>query len=241
MPRPVIGVTCSAEGGVHGPRATLNLAYLDAIFAAGGLPQPIPLLQRLQPDDWNVLLDNYDGLLFTGGDDLDPTHYGQSPHPRTGIMHPRRSEFEIEFFRHADAANKPILSICLGCQIAAVARGGCLIQHVDDLPDVGEVQHHAPNEGTTFHDVEISADSMLARIVGRTKLEVNSRHHQTVDRSQLGGNLQPIAFSIDGVVEAVEDPAKQFFLAVQWHPEDLIDRPEHLRIFEALVSASRPC
>jgi putative glutamine amidotransferase len=243
MPRPIIGVTCSVDAdGDHSPkpRAYLNLAYTDSIFAAGGLAQPIPIPERMDAKLIAELLDSYDGLLFTGGDDVNPRHYGQTPHARTGVMHERRDAFEVEFFRAADAADKPILSICLGCQIASVARGGCLIQHVDDLPRKSGIEHHKPNHGTAYHDVEIVPDSMLAKIVGRSRMEVNSRHHQVVDREQVGGSLKPVAFAPDGVVEAAEDPTKRFFLAVQWHPEDMIDRPEHLKLFEALVKASTP-
>ncbi len=241
MPRPIIGVTCSVDADGDDspkPRAYLNMAYTDAIFAAGGLAQPVPIPERPDAKLLAELLDSYDGLLFTGGDDVNPRHYGQTPHAKTGVMHERRDAFEVEFFRAADAADKPILSICLGCQIASVARGGCLIQHVDDLPRKSAIEHYKPNHGTAFHDVEIAPDSMLAKIVGAARIEVNSRHHQVVDCEQLGGSLRPVAFAPDGIVEAAEDPSKRFFLAVQWHPEDMIDRREHLKLFEALVKAA---
>ncbi|HKQ49123.1 MAG TPA: gamma-glutamyl-gamma-aminobutyrate hydrolase family protein [Phycisphaerae bacterium] len=244
MPRPIIGVTCSvdAEGDSSPkPRAFLNMAYTDAIFAAGGLAQPVPIPERPDARLIAELIDSYDALLFTGGADVNPHQYGQIPHASTIAMHERRDVFEVEFFRAADAADKPILSICLGCQIASVARGGCLIQHVDDLPRKTAIEHHKPNHGTAYHDVEIATDSMLAKIVGRTRMEVNSRHHQVVDREQVGGSLKPVAFAPDGIVEAVEDQNKRFFLAVQWHPEDMIDRPEQLRLFAALVNAARKC
>jgi putative glutamine amidotransferase len=244
MPRPIVGVTCSvdAEGDSSPkPRAYLNMAYTDAVFAAGGLAQPVPIPERADAGLIAELVASYDALLFTGGADVNPHQYGQLPHHKTIAMHERRDAFEVEFFRAADAADKPILSICLGCQIASVARGGCLIQHVDDLPRKTTIEHHKPGHGTAFHDVEITPDSMLAKIVGRTRMEVNSRHHQIVDREQVGGSLKPVAFASDGVVEAVEDPAKRFFLAVQWHPEDMIDRPEQLRLFEALVTAAKKC
>ncbi len=241
MPRPIIGVTCSVDARGDSspkPRAYLNVAYTDAIFAGGGVPQPIPIPEKPEAKLIAELLDSYDGLLFTGGDDINPQQYGQAAHPKTGVMHERRDRFEVEFFRAADAADKPILSICLGCQIASVARGGCLIQHVDDLPRKTAIEHHKPDHSPAYHDVAIEPGSMLAKIVGVSRMEVNSLHHQIVDREQVGGSLKPVAFAPDGVVEAAEDPTKRFFLAVQWHPEELIDRPEHLRLFEALVKAS---
>lgn len=239
--KPVIGITSSFEtsGDPPSSRSYLNAAYTDAIFAAGGLPQPLPVPPRISSDLLDELLGRCDALLFTGGPDLDPRHYGQPPHPRTQVLDPRRDCFELEAFRRADQRGLPILAICLGCQVASVARGGCLVQHVDDLPRTPPVVHHRPDGSSAFHDVRIERDSRLAQIVGRTQIEVNSRHHQLVDRSQIGGNLRPVAFAPDGVVEAAEDVTGRFLLAVQWHPEDLIDRPEQLRLFEALVAAAR--
>ncbi len=240
--RPVIGITCSFESTVDPqPRARtyLNAAYSDAIYAAGGLP----FLFATPPDADEAMLDEFishvDGLLFTGGPDLDPRHYGQAKHAKTEVLHPRRDAFDIELFRAADRRDTPTLSICLGCQIAAVARGGCLVQHVDDLPRSGALRHYGENGASEFHDVAVESGSGLARISGSTRFRVNSRHHQLVDRANLGGRLRPVAFAPDGVVEAAEDPERSLFLAVQWHPEDMTDRPEHLNLFRALVEAAR--
>jgi putative glutamine amidotransferase len=236
--RPVIGVTMSFEqtgGATPRLRSFLNAAYSDAIYAAGGLPLPLAVPQSPDPALIQEALRRCDGLLFTGGPDLNPSHYGQPRHERTEVLHPRRDAFDIEFFRHADASEKPILAICLGCQIASVARGGCLVQHVDDLPRASPIVHHMPDHSAAYHDVRVERESRLARIVGRTRFEVNSRHHQVVNREQLGGRMRAVAFADDGVVEAAEDRDGRWLLAVQWHPEDLIDRPEHLSLFRALV------
>jgi gamma-glutamyl-gamma-aminobutyrate hydrolase PuuD len=239
--KPVIGITSSFETSGKPPRSRsyLNAAYTDAIFAAGGVPQPLPVPPHPDTALLDELLARCDALLFTGGPDLDPRHYGQPRHPRTQVLDPRRDNFELEAFRCADQRGLPILAICLGCQVASVARGGCLVQHVDDLPRTPAVVHHHPDGSSAFHDVRIEPDSHLARIVGRTQFEVNSRHHQFVDRAHVGGHLRPVAFAPDGVVEAAEEVGDRFLVAVQWHPEDLIDRPEHLRLFEALVAAAR--
>jgi putative glutamine amidotransferase len=241
MTRPVIGVTCSVDQddeSASAPRAYLNVAYTDAIFAAGGLPQPLPLPEKINEDLLDDMLSRCDGLLFTGGADVNPRQYGQAPHPKTHAMHDRRDAFDIELFRRADQLDKPILSICLGCQIASVARGGCLIQHVDDVPRKSNIEHHKPDHSSAYHDVEIVPGTKLEKILGCRKMEVNSRHHQVVDEKALGGQLKASAFAPDGVVEAAEDPAKRFFIAVQWHPEDMIDRREHLALFKALVQAA---
>lgn len=239
--RPVIGVTCSVdvgsdEGGKV--RAYVNAAYTDAIFAAGGLAQPIVAPPDAGPALFAELADRFDGFLFTGGADLDPRHYGQARHEKTHVMHDRRDALELEMFRAADQSGKPILAICLGCQVANVGRGGCLVQHVDDLPRDSEIEHHRPGGASAFHDVEVEPGSRLAQITGKQRFEVNSRHHQVLDREKVGGRLRAVAFAPDGCVEAAEATDDRFLIAVQWHPEDLVDRPEHLKLFEALVAAA---
>lgn len=239
--RPVIGITSSFSTDGNPPRAriTLNAAYSDAVLAAGGLAQPLPVPPQPDPALIQELLERCDGLLFTGGPDLSPQHYGQTRHPKTQVLEERRDRFDIELFRQADLRRIPILAVCLGCQIANVARGGCLIQHIDDVARPAPVTHYRPDHTAAYHPVRIEPDSQLACIVGRTEMEVNSRHHQTVDPDQLGDRLRPTAFAPDGVLEAAEDREHPFLIAVQWHPEDMIDRPEHLRLFEALVAAAR--
>lgn len=240
--RPLIGITSSFErtaGPAGRERSCLNASYADAVYAAGGLPFPI-----VPPPDANEalfvdLLSRCDALVFSGGPDLDPTHYGQERHAKTEVLHPRRDKFDIELFRYAERADVPTLSICLGCQIANVACGGALVQHVDDLPRPNAVPHYRPDHTSAYHPVRVEADSLVAKLVGRTEFEVNSRHHQLVDKSAIGGGLRPVAFAPDGVVEALEDPRRRFFVAVQWHPEDMIDRCEHLALFEGLVQAAR--
>jgi putative glutamine amidotransferase len=240
--RPLIGITMSFEQ-TDAPqpkqRSYLNAAYTDAIFAAGGTP--FPLAPPVDADESLIddMLRRVDGLLFTGGPDLDPKHYGQRKHAKTELLHARRDAWDIELFRRADRSRQPILSICLGCQIANVARGGCLVQHIDDVPRPATVEHYKPDHSAAYHAVRVEAGSRLERIVGTRELEVNSRHHQTIDSRQVGGRLKPVAFAPDGVVEAAEDTDGRFLLAVQWHPEDMIDRREHLALFEALVEAAR--
>lgn len=238
--RPLIGITMSFEATGTPPRerAYLNAAYCDAIYAAGGTPFPFAPASQSDAGVLNDMLSRVDGLLFTGGPDLDPKHYGQKRHEKTEVLHPRRDTWDIALFRQIDQTNHPVLSICLGCQIAAVARGGCLVQHVDDLPRSPRIEHHKPDHSAAYHLVRVEGGSRLERIVGCREFEVNSRHHQVLDRAQIGGRLRPVAFAPDGVVEAAEDTEGRFLLAVQWHPEDLIDRREHLALFEALVEAA---
>lgn len=241
--RPLIGITVGFESKgeeAHNiGRLTLPAAYSDAVWAAGGLPYPLPLPPGPSPACFADLLARVDGLLFSGGPDLDPRHYGQPRHPKSVVMPARRGDFEVELFRRADAARVPILAICLGFQVAHVARGGRLIQHVDDLRLAPPVTHHPPTaDGDACHPVRIEAGSRLAGVAGSLAIEVNSRHHQAVDPAHLGRGLRSVAWSPDGLIEGSEDTDGRFLLAVQWHPENLIDRPEHLRLFQALVDAA---
>jgi putative glutamine amidotransferase len=243
--RPTIGVTCSFEpsdAAVPRLRSYLNAAYTDAIYLAGGIPFPITPPPEHDPACIDELLARCDGVLFSGGADVSPQRYGQSPHPRTAAMHERRDRVEFELFQVVQRSALPVLSICLGCQVANVACGGGLVQHVDDLARPHAVEHYKPDHSPAYHDVRVVADSLLERIVGKTQFEVNSRHHQVLDPSALGAGLRAVAFAPDGVVEAAEMPGPRFMLAVQWHPEDLIDRPEHMSLFRALVAqaAQRP-
>jgi len=240
--KPLIGLstslrqTGSAEGRLQ---LCLNTAYADAVLAAGGTPLPLPIPQTPNDEIVSELLSYVDAVIFTGGHDLHPSLYGQSLHPKTEPMHQRRQQFEIALFKRADELRLPILAICLGHQLAYVARGGELIQHVDDLNLKPPVVHHAES-AEAFHDVRIDAHSHLAQLLGRTKLTVNSRHHQIVDPAKAARDLKPVAFSDDAVIEAAEDFSDgRFLLTVQWHPEDLIDRPEHLRLFQVLISEAQ--
>lgn len=240
--RPTIAITCNFEETPATPRrlrSVLNAAYSDAVYAAGGLPFPIALPPQPEDELLREILARCDGVLFTGGPDLDPRHYGQPRHEKTKVMHARRDAFELSFFHAAERADKPLLAICLGCQVAGVGCGGRLVQHVDELPRPVQIQHYRPDHGDAFHPVRVESGSRLADIVGRLEFEVNSRHHQVVDREHLPPRLRAVAFAPDGVVEAAEAAGRRFLVAVQWHPEDLTDRPEHLRLFEALVEAAR--
>lgn len=242
--RPVIGVTSSfriEKGLPPRQRAYLNAAYTDAVLAAGGLPQMLPVPPEYDAALLDELLAIYDGLLFTGGLDLNPANYGQPPHPKTEVMPARRDRFELDLFRRADAARKPMLCVCLGHQVAHVARGGRLIQHIDDVPRTPPVVHACEATPEPLHEVRIEPGSRLAAIVGRERMEVNSRHHQTVDPQHPGRGLRIVARAPDGVIEASEDCDGRFLLTVQWHPEDVASLAEQRALFSALVAeSSRP-
>ncbi|MGD8453306.1 MAG: gamma-glutamyl-gamma-aminobutyrate hydrolase family protein [Phycisphaerae bacterium] len=241
--KPVIGLSSNSRRDSVDPwrsQIYLDAVYLDAVEAAGGLPVALPVPQTPDPALLDELIAACDGLVFTGGFDLHPHHFGDEPvHPKAIVLDERRDRFEVELFRRADAARLPILAICLGHQIAHVARGGALIQHIDDLDRPTPVTHYLASGHPALHSVRIEPGSRLASVVGGTEIEVNSRHHQAVDHRRPVHNLRPVAWSPDGLLEGAEDCDGRFLLCVQWHPEDLFDRPEHLRLFEAVVHEAR--
>ena len=168
-----------------------------------------------------------DGLLLTGGTDIDPQRYHQLPHPSADAPDAGRDELELRMLESALERDLPVLAICRGLQLVNVADGGTLHQHVEGhrLPGVAEA-----------HSIDVEPDSTLARLIGPGACMVNSRHHQVVDR--VGGHLRISARSADGQVEALERPDSRFVIAVQWHPEDLVDsRAESRKLFLAFAEA----
>ena len=237
MPR--IGITCCLdqhrrESGREDLRLRLNMWYAEAVLAAGGMP--VPLVPTSDNQVIREQLDYIDGLLVTGGPDVSPARYGQQPHPKTVTVCPRRDGYDFAAFHEADRRQIPILGICLGCQIINVARGGSLIQHLDDVPRTPPIIH---TDGVDYvpHDVCIERNSLLHRIIPQDRTQANSSHHQGLDR--IGKNLRIVARAPDGVIEAVEDPDRRFLLAVQWHPEVITHLPQHAALFEALVVAAK--
>jgi putative glutamine amidotransferase len=168
-----------------------------------------------------------DGLLVSGGSDVDPARYGQARDPESSEPDQERDELEAALIGEALEAGLPLLAICRGLQLLNVFRGGSLRQHVESHRQKGVVDAHS---------VTIVAGTRLASILGTGTIPVNSRHHQTVDR--LGEGLVVSATAPDGVVEALEDPLQRFAIAVQWHPEERIDAGAHDRmLFEAFAAA----
>jgi putative glutamine amidotransferase len=244
MSRPVIGVTVSeirrsedAQRVRHGEptqtEMTLGLSYMRAVEMAGGLPVALPPLSGESVD---ALLDHLSGLLLTGGPDLDPSTYGAPPHRELGPTDPVVDAFELALCRHAYRRRTPILGICRGAQLLNVARQGTLHQHVPDFTD-GTIEHRQAEIGSlTSHEVRVAPDSSLARTTGGGPVRVNSFHHQAID--QIGFGLRAVAWSQDGLIEAVEENEGRFVLGVQWHAETLVSDAEQLSLFERLVEAA---
>jgi putative glutamine amidotransferase len=211
--------------------------YEESVRRAGG---DVRVLDRAtdRPSD---VIPGINGLLLTGGGDVQPSIYGAIPHANFDPAEPGRDEYEIELVRRAIDANLPLLAICRGIQVLNVARGGTLIQ---DIPDeVGTTVEHRVKEPrfAIAHDVWLTSNSLLERTL-RERLEdadtcaVNSRHHQAP--KDIGEGLTVSATAPDGVIEALEDPSRRFCLGVQWHPENFWRTGEFRALFEAFVQAS---
>jgi putative glutamine amidotransferase len=226
MPRPIVGITTYITPATFGAwdltTALVPYDYVSAVERAGGRALLVP------PSDEGVeeTLDAVDGLIFSGGSDLDPALYGQEAHPETNGIVPERDSAELALLRGALARDLPVLAICRGSQVLNVALGGDLIQH---LPDHVGHEGHKEQAGTfSDHEVTIEAGTRLAGLLGGGTA-VKSHHHQ--GHASLGAGLRVAAHDEDGHIEALEAPDKRFTLGVLWHPE----AGEDARLFEALV------
>jgi putative glutamine amidotransferase len=233
-PRPIIGVTLDSEapGGYSKyPWYALRQNYAEAIIAAGGLPMALPHA----PDLAAAYLDRIDALVVTGGAfDVDPALYGDGEQHATVTLKAGRTAAELALTQGAMVRGLPVLGICGGEQLLAVALGGTLIQHIPDGV-ANALAHEQPNpRDQPGHAVSVVPGTLLHRIVGATTMQVNSSHHQAV--RDPGRDATVNARAPDGVVEGIEDSARRFCLGVQWHPEFLID-PGDRRIFDALIAA----
>ncbi|MBW4089486.1 MAG: gamma-glutamyl-gamma-aminobutyrate hydrolase family protein [Proteobacteria bacterium] len=235
--RPLIGVTLDAEppGGYSAyPWYALRRNYAEAIAAAGGLPIALPHDPALAA----AFLDRIDALVVTGGAfDVDPALYGAGTRHATVSLKQDRTAAELALTREALDRNMPVLGICGGEQLLAVALGGTLVQHIPDtIADA--LEHEQPNpRHEPGHTITIVPGTQLAAIVGTPTMNVNSAHHQAV--ATPGPHAITNATATDGVIEGLENPTARFCLGVQWHPEFLID-PADRRIFDALVAACAP-
>jgi len=229
--RPVIGITAYAEpsarwGAWELPAALVPLAYVRAIEEAGGRPLLVP------PSEHGVeeTLAALDGILFSGGSDLDPELYSQSAHPETNGVRLERDRGELALLTAALERNVPVLAVCRGSQMLNVARGGDLVQHLPEV--VGDEKHKQISGVFADHEVDVKPESLVGSLLGE-RVPVKSHHHQGFGR--VGEGLVETAWAEDGTLEAVEDPTKRFAVGVLWHPEE----GEDGALFRALVEEAR--
>ena len=231
--KPRILITTATRTRLEGLRrldAVGGVNYAEAIAQSGGLPLFTP---NLSPDLADGFIDGADGLLLSGGEDVSPHFFGQTPHQSLGIVDETRDLFELALYKAAKRKGIPILGICRGIQLVNVAEGGTLHQHLPAVPDT--VQHGQRNiDGTLFHEVRLEPDTRLAQSYGATTIRTNSYHHQAVD--EIGDNLRATGWATDGIIEAVEGTGQVFVLAVQWHPEmSFVRYSEQIAPFEVFM------
>lgn len=237
--RPIIGVTSqpkqaiSASGDLDSH--VIGHTYTDSVLRAGGLPVILPPLPN---DDIATLIDRLDGIVLTGGGDMEPGRYGEEPHPEIRKTNSARDEFEIALVHEAKTHRLPVLAICRGLQVVNVALGGTLIQ---DIPSAMGSTDHGVRGDAVYHahqPITIDANSLIAKATGATELMVNSIHHQAV--KDLAPGFREVAWANDGVIEGIQHEDDEWpLLAVQWHPEflgDNCDEPSHL-LFAAFVES----
>lgn len=233
MPRPLIGITldyCDKPG-----RYMLKYDYATAVEKAGGLPFPLPFMTDLSliPE----IVDRLAGVVFSGGEDLDPALYGQTVHPKAEQVDPNRQRFELALMAEVEKRRTPVLGICLGSQLMNVYRGGSLVQFLPDRQQPEKIEHRKLTDADPRHAVKLEPESIVTDLLGKRDVLANSSHKQAVQR--LGRGLRVIATSPDGVIEGIEDPSFPLFLGVQWHPERLHAEPDHLALFRLLVEKAK--
>lgn len=243
MAKPLIGITTSElrtpdrvdplpDGEPPNREFALGFEYPMAVRAAGGVPVVLPP----QQEGVDELYDHLDGLVLSGGPDLDPALYAEPPHPELGPVEPATDRWEMSLLHGALQRDLPILGICRGMQLLNVAAGGSLWQ---DIPSqLGALGHRQKQRGrVTTHQVEVEPGTQLAALVGSGQLAVNSFHHQAVRRLGLG--MVVSARDGHGLIEGIEDPSRRFAVGVQWHAESLHRQEPHHALFAALVEAAR--
>lgn len=218
-----VAVTATTREDEESRRVRLAASYIDALESAGLVPLIVPPLANAEAA--SAILDAVDGLLLTGGEDVNPSRYGQQPHPRLKTVNDRRDSTEIALILEARRRRTPVLAICRGIQVLNVALGGTLIQDISAQCE-GALDHDdgSPRQSRT-HGIVVEPSSLIAAALGTTDCTVNSLHHQAVQ--DVSPDLKVSARSTDGIIEGLEtnDP-DWWVLAVQWHPEEMTDSPE---------------
>lgn len=246
MKRPLIGVTTQTLQAIEGvpaelpPSWVMNQHYVRALARSGGAAVLVPLLAE-DLETLRAIYDRLDGVLIPGGVDIDPAHYGASPHERLGRLDPARDTTELTLARWAIDDQKPYLGLCRGLQVLSVALGGTLWQDIQDERPDSEKHDYWPDgrysRDYLAHHVEIHGASQLGQALGTGTIAVNSMHHQGI--RQLGHGLVATAIAEDGLIEGAELEGKGFALGVQWHPESLAPAAAAVgKLFERFVAAA---
>ena len=238
--RPIIGITCGQDTSKTGSkRCYQNTSYIESITLARGVPLLIPLTQDVEA--LRALFEAIDGLLLTGGGDVEPQRYEQQPHPKLGATDALRDRVELTLAQWAFAADTPTLGICRGIQTLNIALGGSLFQDIASQIEGTLVHPHQDGNPRSYlaHNAQVARGTLLDKLVPTADgvLAVNSMHHQAVQRPASGFTVSALA--PDGVIEAIEHPGRRFMLGVQWHPEEMVfTRPQMRGLFEGFVQSA---
>lgn len=234
--RPLIGINCDYKSdGCVRPYYFLERDYSRAVEQVGGMPILLPILNG-RNGQVEELLGMLSGLILSGGKDINPSRYGQEQHPeaRLVLVDAEKEEFDFKLTRAALELDMPILGICYGGQLLNVCLGGSLLQDIPAVPGTF-IKHRSPSVGR--HKVLIERGTLLHGLLGVETIDASSTHHQAIDR--LGGGLRVCARAEDGLIEAVEGVRHRFVLAVQWHPERMLDEPLERRLFKGFIEEAR--
>jgi putative glutamine amidotransferase len=235
-PQPLIGLTGGLARNTYGSTiCQVGQAYVHAIQRAGGIPVLIPT--GIDADSPQALAQKLDGLLLTGGGDIDPTRFNGQTHPKVYGVSPERDALELGLIKSFLGAGKPLLAICRGIQVLNVAFGGGLHTHIADQVENALKHDWFPGypRDKLSHTVSLKCESLLYKIFGADEIPVNSLHHQGIAR--VGQGLAAIGFAPDGLVEALVVEGADFALGVQWHPECLPEDPGMQALFMAFIES----
>lgn len=232
--KPIIGISSFVE--YDGDEYSVSMANAHALLQAGGMTVMLPHLEK--KTDIDEMAQFLDGLYLTGGYDIDPTLFGEEPHPHLGVVDPARDIFELALVRKFLTLNKPILGVCRGCQSINIAIGGDVYQDIGAQIKEDYLQHQqrAPKSHGS-HYVDVTIGSLLHQVTGQKRLKVNSRHHQA--NRNVPFPLRVSGSASDGVIEAIESEVHSFVLGVQWHPENMFFGGDEAsrKIFSAFIEA----
>ncbi|WP_017729421.1 gamma-glutamyl-gamma-aminobutyrate hydrolase family protein [Halalkalibacterium ligniniphilum] len=231
--KPVIGISSSVVDHNGIPSVHLHEKYILSVQEAGGIPFVIPLGPKEMTEIWVSMCD---GLILSGGEDVDPFSYGSNPEPGLRKTKRQRDTTENHLIEAAYKEEKPIFAICRGIAMLNTALGGTVIQDIETAIEEPIKHYQKAARPTPTHDVTVSENSMLYDLVGSSNIQVNSMHHQAIGK--IAPALQAVAHAPDGVVEAVEgkESQKPMIIGVQWHPEEMaLENETMLRIFERFV------
>ncbi len=235
--KPLIGITSTQEKGDNPPNYQIGKHYVKGVAKAGGIPVILPLLQ--EENEIKEMAKNLDGLLISGGVDMDPMIFAEEPHPKLGRVDPERDYFEKTILESFMEQGKAVFGICRGCQIINLVLGGTIYQDITAQIDKDLIKHsqNAPRWHAT-HSIEIEKGTLLEKIFSGNSAKVNSYHHQAVKEPAPGFIVS--ARAKDGVIEAIESKDNQFLVGVQWHPEHLWEKDEKtFKLFQMFVNQAR--